>query len=192
MATPQLITTRMNASATRKKGKQTGRANAPSLLATLCLAGLLALAGMSEARAQMIGPRYEVNVRGVRMDCRSFRGEPVAIFLNPRLQNVGVAHRQYGGQPAIVINPTVTNRYSDIVAQWWFAHECAHHALPPMANNETNADCFGIRELRRVGLLHSSWQLQAFARELRSLPGSPMGHLPGRIRARNVVGCALN
>lgn len=126
------------------------------------------------------------------MNCTSFFGEPVAVFLDYQLDNVGVAHRQFDGTPAIVINPNVTNRYSDLVTQWWFAHECAHHALPPVANNESNADCFGIRELRRIGLLFHPSQLHAFVQELYDLSGSPMGHLPGPIRSQNIAACAMN
>jgi len=93
------------------------------------------------------------------MYCQSYFGEPVAVYLNRRLQDVGMATRQMYGVPAIVINPNVTRQYSDLVTQWWFAHECAHHALPPHLNSEPNADCFAVRELRRVGLLYTPSQL---------------------------------
>ena len=159
-------------------------------VSSIVLLGTLLIA--PGANSQMTGPHYEVNVRGVPMNCTSFYGEPVAVFLNYQLSDVGIAHRQYGGNPAIVINPNVTNQYSDLVTQWWFAHECAHHALPPQFNSEPNADCFGIRELRRIGLLVYSEQLQAFAAELYNLPGSQMGHLPGPIRAQHIAACALN
>jgi hypothetical protein len=146
----------------------------------------------SPIEAQVTGPLYQVNVRGVPMYCQSYFGEPVAVYLNYQLDNVGVATRQVNGAPVLIVNPNVTNLFSDLVTQWWFAHECAHHALPPNLNSETNADCFAVRELRRVGLLYTPEQLYAFAYELRNLPGSAMGHLPGPIRAQNIAQCALN
>ena len=145
----------------------------------------------STASAQVVGPMYEVDVRGVPMSCTSYRGEAVAIYLDRRLQNVGVASHDVAGEPIIVINPDVTRRFSSLVTQWWFAHECAHHALPASENTEPNADCFGVRELRRVGLLYDPRQLRAFAVELAGLPGSPSGHLPGPLRARQIAECAM-
>lgn len=157
------------------------------------LSAVVALCTASPAEAQVVGPQFVVNVRGVPMNCRSAFGEPVAVYLNQQLGNVGIASRSNtNGTPYIVINPNVTNQYSDLVTQWWFAHECGHHALPPAANSEVNADCFGIRELRRVGLLNHPAQLESFTYELANLPGSPMGHLPGPLRAQRIAQCALS
>lgn len=143
------------------------------------------------AHAQGQRGRWEVNVRGISMGCNTFNGEPVAIFLDERLNNVGVAHRMTNGQPVIVINPRVTRQHSDIVAAWWFMHECAHHALPPAYNSEVNADCYGVRQMVQMGLISHPRQLEAFVYELSHLPGSPMGHLPGPVRAQNIINCAL-
>lgn len=134
---------------------------------------------------------YSITVRGIPMSCTAWSGSPVAIILDTSLSDVGLATTTRSGAPLIVINPNVTNRYSDIVTQWWFAHECAHHALPPSANSETNADCFGVRQLVAAGILNTPAELQAFQYELSSLPASPHGHLPGPLRARNIVQCAL-
>lgn len=143
------------------------------------------------AFSQVQGPMYQVNVRGVSMHCTSHFGEPVAIYLNDQLNNIGVATRQYNGVPIIVINPNVTNQFSNLVTQWWFAHECAHHALHPQWNSESNADCFAVKQLVKFGIINHPQQLNAFYYELSSLPGSPMGHLPGSIRAQNIAQCAL-
>jgi hypothetical protein len=151
-----------------------------------------ALLFASSAQAQVEGPFYQVNVRGVNMYCRSYYGEPVAVYMNRQLQDVGMATRMVNGSPILIINPDVTDGYSDLVTQWWFAHECAHHALPPALNSEVNADCFAVRELRRIGLLYNPAQLNAFAYELANLPGTRMGHLPGPLRAQNIAQCALS
>lgn len=141
---------------------------------------------------QQTSPTYSANVRGVDMSCTSFYGEPVAIIRAPGLGDVGMAGRVQNGAPVIYLNPTITNKHSRLVTQWWFAHECAHHALDPRFNSETNADCYGIQNLRAMGLISNTNELNAFSTELQSLPGSSSGHLPGPARARNIINCALN
>lgn len=136
---------------------------------------------------------WSVNVRGLQMNCTSNAGEAVAIAIDPTLNNVGIANRMMNGLPIIVFNPNVVGRFSNIVAQWWFAHECAHHALPGYLNSETNADCFAVRQLRDFGILRNAYQLQRLAMELSTLPGSPAtGHLPGPLRSRRVVDCSMS
>ncbi|MGC6500674.1 MAG: hypothetical protein ACON4C_10805 [Henriciella sp.] len=132
---------------------------------------------------------YTANVRGLPMHCTSYYGEPVLIVSNPELNNVGVAHRIVNGQPVIQLNPNVTHQFSALVAQWWFLHECAHHALAPQMNSETNADCFSIRQLRDLGLLVHPAQIQEFYYQLRNLPGSSSGHLPGPMRVEHMRQC---
>ena len=156
------------------------------------LAGLLLASAPLPASAQMMGPQFSVNVRGLQMNCTSFAGEPVAIFLDRSLNNVGVATRTYNGAPVIVINPNVTNNFSNIVTQWWFAHECSHHALHPSMNSESNADCLAIRMMRNYGILRHPAQLHQFAYELANLPGSPTGQLPGPARAQHIANCAMS
>ena len=165
---------------------------------TRFVAALVALAALAmgpsaavEADASVSQPTFVVNVRGVPMSCTSFAGEPVAIILNEQLGDVGMASRSAWGVPVIEINPRVTDRHSDIVAQWWFAHECAHHALHPLMNNETNADCFAVDQLVALGLLDTFDELASFRRELSHLPGSAHGHLPGPARVANIAMCAL-
>ena len=141
------------------------------------------------AVAQMQGPMYQINVRGLPMNCTAHTGQPVAIFLNSQLNDIGMAN-YYNGAPVIILNPRVASQYSNMVAQWWFAHECAHHALPPQFNNETYADCYAVQQLVRNGVIRRREQLIAFSQELGALPGSPMGHLPGPYRVRNIINCA--
>jgi hypothetical protein len=135
---------------------------------------------------------YQANVRGLMMSCTSYYGEPVMIIVNDTLPDLGVAHRNYDDAPAIELNPRATRLFSAIVAQWWFLHECAHHALSPSANNETSADCFAIRQLRDYGLLQSPVQLREFQQQLSGLEGTRMGHLPGPLRVQNLIDCVYS
>lgn len=141
--------------------------------------------------AQVQGPMYQVNVRGLPMNCTSFSRQPVKIFLDDQLNDIGRATGDQYGSPIIVINPNIAGQFSNTVMQWWFAHECAHHALPPQWNTETNADCFGIKQLVQYGIIRQQEQLWAFHRELSSLQGTSNGHLPGILRVQNIVNCAL-
>ncbi|HEV2082837.1 MAG TPA: hypothetical protein VGR32_10340 [Brevundimonas sp.] len=153
-------------------------------------AALSVSAPLAPARAQD-GGMWQVNIAGVPLSCVDYGGTPVRIYVTNGLDNVGIATRTQQGQPIIVLNPNVFARFSPTVQVWWFAHECGHHALGPY-NSETNADCWGVKVMRQQGLLHSYWQLDQFARELASLPGSPTGHLPGPARAWNIANCALS
>ncbi|MBA15492.1 MAG: hypothetical protein CMN73_03955 [Sphingomonas sp.] len=160
-------------------------------LAALCATAWAPPASAQQLSRYAIGPQYQVSVRGVPMNCRAYgNGQYVAIFSDPALDDVGIASR-YVGQPYIVLNPDVMARYSDLVAVFWFAHECAHHALGPM-NSESNADCFAIRRMRDLGIIRRREQLLAFSQELRNLPGTAMGHLPGPLRAQHIAACALS
>lgn len=152
---------------------------------------LLALILPRTSEAQVMGPEYLVHVGGLPMSCKTNFGVQVAIYADYSLNNIGIAMTAPNGAPIIVLNPNVMGRYSPIVKQWWFAHECAHHALGAW-NNETNADCFGAKELVKFGVLNNNSQLQSFVNELANLPGSPQsGHLPGFARAMKITSCAL-
>lgn len=136
--------------------------------------------------------QWAVPIYGLPMNCTAFNGQPVLLFQDPNLENIGIANRMPNGQPYIVLNPVWISQHSPLVARWWFAHECAHHALPPHANSEVNADCFGVRQMRNYGLITNRDELRAFVFELRNLPGNMVtGHLPGPPRAANIINCAL-
>lgn len=121
--------------------------------------------------------------------CISHFGEPVPIFQDYNLPNVGMASRDGFGRPFIVVNPHVLNQFPYLAQRFWFYHECAHHALPPNMNNETNADCFAVRNMRDVGELRNLAAVQDMLGSISQLPGSAWGHLPGPSRARNMLNC---
>ena len=159
------------------------------LLAIVFAAVALTTPRVSEAQIQ--GPEYVIDVSGLPMSCKTNSGKQVAIYYDYSLNNIGIATADSYGAPINVMNPNVVNNYSPIVKQWWFAHECAHHALGPW-NNESNADCFGAKQLVRFGILNNRAQLQLFVYELANLPGSLItGHMPGTDRAKKIASCAL-
>lgn len=124
------------------------------------------------------------------LPCSSFTGIPVPYIPDPTLNNVGVAHRMQNGQPIIVINPNVVGPLPEFVRQFWYAHECAHHALHPMQNSEINADCYAIKAIRNIGLISNQQQVGFLLNYISTLPGNVMtGHLPGPARAQNLYAC---
>lgn len=127
------------------------------------------------------------------LPCSSFQGIPVPYIADPTLNNVGVAHRMQNGQPIIVINPNVVSPLPEYVRQFWYAHECAHHAFHPAYNSEMNADCYAIKAIRNIGIISNHHQVGVLLNYISTLPGNIMtGHLPGPARAQNLYACFAN
>ena len=130
------------------------------------------------------------NVLADPLPCTSFNGIQVPYIANPNLNNVGVAHKMYNGQPIIQINPNVVAPLPEYVRQFWYAHECAHHALPPSLNSEISADCYAIKAIRNIGVITHPQQIGVLLNYISQLPGSiQTGHLPGPARAKNLYAC---
>lgn len=124
------------------------------------------------------------------LPCTSFSGIQVPYIANPNLNNVGVAHTMHNGQPIIQINPNVVGPLPEYVRQFWYAHECAHHALHPAQNSEIAADCYSIKAIRNIGIINNPQQIGALLNYISTLPGSMQtGHLPGPARAQNLYAC---
>ncbi len=124
------------------------------------------------------------------LPCTSYFGIPVPYLANPNLNDVGVANTMYNGQPVIQINPNVVGSLPEYVRQFWYAHECAHHALHPSLNSEISADCYAIKAIRNIGIINHPQQIGGLLNYISHLPGSiQTGHLPGPARAQNLYAC---
>ncbi|AKE51136.1 hypothetical protein [Kangiella geojedonensis] len=131
-----------------------------------------------------------VEVIAAPLPCKAFNGQPVPYYANPNLSNVGVAHMTRNGQRIIQINPNVVGPLPEYVRQFWYAHECAHHALHPAQNSEVAADCYAIKNLRNIGVIRFRNQVSGLLNYISTLPGSVQtGHLPGPARANNLYAC---
>ncbi len=136
-------------------------------------------------------PYYSLTLLGQPWHCSFNNGVKVPIFLDPSVNNVGVATAY---PPRIVLNPLVMNRFSPTMQVFWLAHECSHatNPQPPHVNPESAADCIAIRQLRQFNLTHQ--ELNQIAHE--TLPllggGNHTGHLPGPERAAQIVQCYFN
>jgi hypothetical protein len=131
-----------------------------------------------------------VKVFSAPLPCTSFNGFYVQYISNPNLNNVGVAHTLHNGRPVIQINPNVVGPLPEYIRQFWYAHECAHHALHPSINSEENADCYTLKAIRNIGIINHPQQIKNLLDYISTLPGNiKTGHLPGQARAQNLYNC---
>jgi hypothetical protein len=125
--------------------------------------------------------------------CVDFRGVPVASVLNAQVNDVAVANWAPNGAPVIHYNPYVLARLSPQTRVFFYAHECAHHALAHAIRNipferEQEADCWAVRALVARGVLNPDGDVAAVQRDLSFSPGD-WTHVPGPRRAFNLRAC---
>ena len=149
----------------------------------------LILASFAFSTPAAAGSGYKLKVAGKVLSCTSWQGQPVRVIANASLGTLGRASFNHQGAPIIEVHPGALQSYSRFVQLWWFAHECAHHQLPPRLNSESRADCLAAKTVRPLayGTFAEAWLIQ---RELGSLARSELGHLRGQERARLVLRCA--
>lgn len=133
---------------------------------------------------------FAMSIGGASKSCTSWRGEPVKIRSDYGVGTLGVAFREADGSPVIVINSAALASFSPQVQAWWFAHECAHHQLPPQLNTENRADCRAARSIKQELRRHGTASAATFERELHALPASASGHSAGPDRVRTIIRCA--
>lgn len=125
--------------------------------------------------------------------CVDFRGAAVASVSRPGLGDVASATYAPNGAPVIYYDPNVLSWLSPQTRLFFYGHECGHHVLAHSVRNiplsrEQEADCFGIRELFRRGLLSRS-DLTAIQNDLARAGTGDWTHLPGPQRAINLERC---
>jgi hypothetical protein len=125
--------------------------------------------------------------------CVDFRGIPVASILNPQLPDVAAANWAPNQAPIIIYNPYVLARLSPQTRLFFYAHECAHHALAHGIRNipfaqEQEADCWAIRTLVARRMLDPYRDVAAIQQDLSFSPGD-WTHVPGPRRAFNLRAC---
>ena len=155
---------------------------------SLCVAMAAALFAPIPAQAQVQGPFSSYTVSGVPINCALPGGTQVPIYIDHSLQNIGLGGNGPNG-PRIILNPSVMDQFSPLVQAWWLAHECAHTYLPA-GHTEAAADCVAAQNIRLLGILQHSHQLNAFTAQISGLPASPT-HLPGPARVQIIAQCAF-
>jgi hypothetical protein len=138
----------------------------------------------SISNAQIQGPFPSINIGGANMYCTTALGQSAAIYIDPHV-NQYIGRASHNGYPTIQLGPGFFNSVPGFVGQFWFLHECAHHVV---GSDEAAADCFAIRNMRNLGLIAHSQQVQILLNQISQMPGSFV-HLPGSLRAQNIFQC---
>lgn len=130
---------------------------------------------------------YRVDIGGIPVHCEDHTGRPVLFVPNYQLQDVGRALPSHNPMqpPIIELNPNVLASLSLRMQLFWYAHECAHHAI---GNDEILADCWAVRRMRDQGYL-APWQVPELQQQIVHTSGSIWGHLPGPLRAQHFGRC---
>jgi len=124
--------------------------------------------------------------------CIDSRGNSVASILDYSINDVAIARLEYN-YPVIRYNPRVLSRMSETTSQFFYIHECAHHALRhtiqmPSLENERAADCWAIRTMQsELGL--SRQELRAIQNDIARQGRGDWTHLPGPYRAIDIADC---
>ena len=150
----------------------------------VCFALLVMTSFSGKSIAQIQGPFQSINIGGVPMFCHSSSGQPVAIYIDPSV-NQFIGRASNNGYPTIQLGPGFFNSVPGFVGQFWFLHECAHHVV---GGNEAAADCFAVQNLRNVGLIQHPAQVNLLLNQISQMHGS-YTHLPGPHRAQNILNC---
>lgn len=124
--------------------------------------------------------------------CIDFRGQSVASILDYSINDVAIA-RIERGQAVIRYNPNVLAQMSEATRQFFYVHECAHHALQhtvqrPSLSSERQADCWAIRTMKdNMGLSLNS--LRAIQNDITRQGRGDWTHLPGPYRSVDIENC---
>jgi hypothetical protein len=124
--------------------------------------------------------------------CRDFRGISVASVVNQSISDVATAQYAYNGAPIIIYNPVVLSWLQPQTRVFFYAHECAHHALAHLANRppnmEQDADCWAVRTLVSNGIIGLN-DVRIIQGDIARFGQGDWSHLPGPARAINLQAC---
>lgn len=131
---------------------------------------------------------------GSTLECRDHRGLRVLAVRDLSESRIASARMAFDGTPVIHYNPDLLRGFSQPTRLWWYAHECAHHALGHLTHRlselrETEADCWATYILTRMGLVNRS-ELATIYNEISALPGDGWVYLPGPARAVSSSKCS--
>lgn len=149
----------------------------------------LSASGAESVHAQGLPHGYRTLypiVGGVTVSCNNAQGIPVMLEVNNVLNDIG---HSFPESALIQMNAVVADTLPNPVVQFWYAHECGHHALPaPYNYNESLVDCWAVKMLKRLGLLPTMAHVSTLTDALSRLPGNYL-YLFGPQRAALVASC---
>lgn len=128
------------------------------------------------------------------LTCNDIRGAVVVDFPDNTINDVAIASLAPDGSPIIRYNTNVLSMMSPQTRDFFYAHECGHHALGhnfgtthPLAMEQA-ADCFAINKLYELGTF-SGGDIQAVQNDIARFGVADWTHLPGPQRALNLGIC---
>jgi len=135
---------------------------------------------------------FASGVFGQSVNCVDALGTPVPV-LNARINDIGQA-TIYQGRPVILFNEAYASTMPDDVVTFFLYHECGHHALGHVIGagyvftNEQAADCWAARTLVSSGQFDAD-DIRNVQAAIAQLGRGDWTHLPGPMRAMNLIGC---
>lgn len=125
--------------------------------------------------------------------CVDFRGAPVVSLVNPGLPDVAMATYTPTGTPVVIFNPGAIRWVSEPTRRFFYAHECAHHALAHSVRGipftqEQEADCWAVRKLISSDDFGED-DLALVEQDVARFGAGDWTHLPGPVRAINLRAC---
>lgn len=109
--------------------------------------------------------------------CLNALNVPVSYFPDQTIPDIAIATTAPNGQPIVLWNPTVAASMHPATVEFFYYHECAHHALGHTLGNfgpgiEAQADCWAKQTMIALGVLNPP-KYQVIAQQLfqNSKPG---------------------
>ena len=126
--------------------------------------------------------------------CVDARGIAVLWREAPQIADLAQALFDKRSRPTIEYNPARFKFMSEMTRTFFFAHECAHHALGHLyggvqgVDKEQQADCWAVLMMKEAGTLGDEG-LQQIQQELGTIARSDPNHSAGLRRAANLKWC---
>lgn len=138
-------------------------------------------------------PQYVVNIHGYQFSCVANNGQQVPIYFSPSVQGARADLNTQTGIYTIGMNLQHMNMMHPLAAIFTAFHECGHVALPlgiglSSIDQESNADCFAIRNMRDMGMIMNGVQFENAISVISNTPAT-MTHPPGEIRRQRMLRC---
>jgi hypothetical protein len=125
--------------------------------------------------------------------CFNAQNIPVSYFPDQTIPDIAIAKNAPNGMPVVLWNPSVAANMHPATVEFFYYHECAHHALAHTLGNyfpgaEAQADCWAKKTMIGIGVL-TPQKYQIVAQQLfqNSKPG--MDWPNGAVRLQYLNNC---
>ena len=125
--------------------------------------------------------------------CYNAQNIPVSYFPDPMVSDIAIARTAPNGMPVVLWNPQVASSLHPFTLEFFYYHECAHHALGHAlgaygGGAERIADCWAKQTMWQLGVL-TPQKYQVIRQELHSNSRPGMDWPNGSVRVQFLDGC---